>query len=144
MSVKNNKTNTKIVIQYTESKRDAERKFQVKYSARTILLILLGKSFAYLWRVPGLGILNRPPQDLVAVLDFEIPCSRPETPGLFITDLCFQDGEDGDVLRSPDLRCENLKILHAINHTSLAFTVVIVGLYYFIFLMKPRYLNKIE
>ena len=54
MSVKNNKTNTKIVIHYTESKRDAERKFQVQYSARTILLILLGKSFAYLWRVSGL------------------------------------------------------------------------------------------
>ena len=46
MSVKNNKTNTKIIIHYTESKKEAERKFQVKYSARTILLILLGKSLA--------------------------------------------------------------------------------------------------
>ena len=103
MSVKNNKTNTKIVIQYTESKRDAERKFQVKYSARTILLILLGKSFGYYWRVPGLGILDRPPQD-VAVLDFEIPSGN-----------SFHDGEDGDVRKNPDFRYGNITILHAIN-----------------------------
>ena len=30
------------------------------------------------------------------------------------------------------------------KNSFLAFTVAIVGLYYFIFLMKPRYLNKIE
>ena len=86
MSVKNNKTSTKIVIHYTESQRDAERKFPVKYSARTLLLILLGKSFAYFWRVSDLAVLDRPPQD-VAVLDFEIPCSRPETSGFHLRPL---------------------------------------------------------
>jgi len=128
MSVKNNKTNTKIVIHYTESKRDAERKFQVKYSARTILLILLGRSFAYVLRVSGLGIgnLDRPPQD-VAVLVFQILWAR--TRGSMF--------QDSDVLRSPDF-------MQLFKDFTLVFTVAIVGLYYFIFLMKPRYLNKIE
>ena len=76
MSVKNNKTNTKIVIHYTESKRDAEQKFQVKYSARTILLILLGKSFAYFLRVSGLGILEWPPQDVAVRRNPDFRCEN--------------------------------------------------------------------
>ena len=42
-----------------------------------------------------LKIKIRPPQevDVLAVLDFQIPCSRPETPGFYdrtsIPDVCF-------------------------------------------------------
>ena len=45
MSLKNNKTRTQIVIYHTGNKIEAESKLRVKYSAWTILLVLLGKFF---------------------------------------------------------------------------------------------------
>ena len=55
MSLKNKETSTKVVIYQTGNKREAERKFKVKYSARTILLVLLGKSFINSGRFPVRG-----------------------------------------------------------------------------------------
>ena len=69
---------------------------------------------------------DRPPQD-VAVLVFQIPWAR--TRGSMF--------QDSDVLSSPDFT-------QLFKDFTSVFTVAIVGLYYLIFLMKPRYLNKIE
>ena len=53
MSLKNSGTSTKVVIYQTGNKREAERKFQVKYSAWTILLVLLGKSLSKFRKISG-------------------------------------------------------------------------------------------
>ena len=58
MSLKNNKTSTKIVIYHTGSKIEAESKLRVKYSAWTILLVLLGKFFTKNGEIPGIDILD--------------------------------------------------------------------------------------
>ena len=56
MSLKNNKTRTQIVIYHTGNKIEAESKLRVKYSAWTILLVLLGKFFTNFGEIPGIAI----------------------------------------------------------------------------------------